>query len=81
MIKPFLCAALSYPKKASEGLPWTGPHIPSEQGGCFHHAVNEWVENVRANTRLWSCFLAFTNLVQFIVICVGVAAAIYFGVK
>lgn len=60
----FLCAALSYPKKASEGLPWSDGHIPSQPGGWFHHRVNDWVENVRSNTRLWSCFLAFTLLVS-----------------
>lgn len=70
MLTAFLCAALSYPKKAHEGLPWTGPHIPSQPGGWFHHQVNEWTENVRENTRLWSCFLAFTNLVQFLAIIV-----------
>lgn len=66
---PFLCAAFSYPKKMREGLPWKSGYAPSEPGGWFHHQVNDWVENVRANTRLWSCFLAFVILAQFMAIC------------
>lgn len=79
MLTAFLCAALSYPKKFWEGLPWVNDHPTSEAGNWFHHGVNDWVENVRGpvdadginrsiNTRVWSCFLAFVALVQAAVI-------------
>lgn len=81
-----VCAGLSWPKKASEGLPWVNGHPASEEGGWFHHRVNDWVENFRGpehsiNTRVWSCFLAFVALTQFIVISVLCLAVIYLGVQ
>lgn len=84
-IASLICAGLSWPKKAREGLPWVNDHPASEPGGWFHHRVNDWVENFRGpeksiNTRVWACFMAFVVLVQFVVICV-LAAAIGFGVQ
>lgn len=73
IIVSMVCAAISYPKKMKEGLPWVSGHTPTESGSWYHHQVNDWVENFRGhkvsiNTRVWSCFMAFLSVVEFIII-------------